>query len=520
MFISQKLLGCYIFVYFFIIVREISSSSIAFPWFKRTTSIFDFGTTGRRGKSKTRSDPGSKKIKQGGIKDSVSKVFPFRDINFWMRSFHIYSSYKIAQARQFLGNRISKGAVQFNKTENMWDNVHEVNSDRMIRLCLGLRGFYLKSGQFLGTRYDFMPQHYTTKLSKLHDDVPPLEAREIREVLETELCGPLEDYFTSIDLHRPIGSASVAQVHVGVWKPTGEKVAVKIQYPKAEKLMVRDLRNLRVLAEFLQKTELKFDLLAAIKELQKQISNEFDFRNEALAMDQIGGKLRSRVDVRVPKSIFSSKRALVMTFLEGSNLCRLAEFKDESKTVPQWVKKLAGKKLLDVLASAWGVMIFELRHFNADPHPGNIIFEIRPSGPKSVGLLDWGQVKRLPMSMAVKFANMISALNSDNESKIISAFKGLGVIMENPDDLESITGIAKTMLDTKVVPGYDMNPFSEDNAIRRNAVTHLPSDLYFLVRTVQLMRGIAFAFDLDYSLAKAWGPYANQLLLSTTNQQL
>jgi len=30
-----------------------------------------------------------------------------------------------------------------------------------------------------------------------------------------------------------------------------------------------DLRNLRMLAEFLQRTELKVDLLSAIKELQK-----------------------------------------------------------------------------------------------------------------------------------------------------------------------------------------------------------------------------------------------------------
>ena len=36
----------------------------------------------------------------------------------------------------------------------------------------------------------------------------------------------------------------------------------------------------------------------------------------------------------------------------------------------------------------------------------------------------------------------------------------------------------------------------------------MPSDFYFLVRTVQLMRGIAYAFDLDYSLAQSWGPYA------------
>lgn len=39
-----------------------------------------------------------------------------------------------------------------------------LGSDRMLKLCLDLRGFYLKSGQFLGTRHDFMPKIFLKKL--------------------------------------------------------------------------------------------------------------------------------------------------------------------------------------------------------------------------------------------------------------------------------------------------------------------------------------------------------------------
>ena len=39
-----------------------------------------------------------------------------------------------------------------------------LSSDRMLKLCLDLRGFYLKSGQFLGTRHDFMPKIFLKKL--------------------------------------------------------------------------------------------------------------------------------------------------------------------------------------------------------------------------------------------------------------------------------------------------------------------------------------------------------------------
>lgn len=46
------------------------------------------------------------------------------------------------------------------KAEAWWEEVHEKNSDKMLKLCLELRGFYLKAGQFLGSRPDFMPMQY------------------------------------------------------------------------------------------------------------------------------------------------------------------------------------------------------------------------------------------------------------------------------------------------------------------------------------------------------------------------
>ena len=62
----------------------------------------------------------------------------------------------------------------------------------MLELCLEMRGFYLKAGQFLGTRPDFMPLPFIEKLSTLHDRVPPLSEKAIRKVVEEEL----EEYFS------------------------------------------------------------------------------------------------------------------------------------------------------------------------------------------------------------------------------------------------------------------------------------------------------------------------------------
>ena len=434
-----------------------------------------------------------------------------RSASFWARSVQIYSSYKYRQLR----SRFSRRPQDLNAT-------HEINSDRMMELCLNLRGFYLKSGQFLASRRDFMPQTYTRKLAKLHDDVPPLPAETVKIILERELGGHLDNFFTSIDLTKPIGAASIAQVHKAVWRKTGEKVAVKVQYPGADNLMRGDLANLNRLARFLRTTELKIDLLSAIKELQKQIKNEFDFIGEARNMDTIREKLLSRVpEVKLPRSIFATKTVLVMTFVEGDNLSKLAEYKSISSLGSNnFTKKVIGKRLLDVLAKAWGTMIFELREFNGDPHPGNICLPLfsltsfNPFAAAKIGLLDWGQVKVVSPQLALDFSNLVLALQSREEDRIASTLFQIGVRVSNPADTKSIKALALTMLDTGRSQ-YNADPFDPNNSLKSQTVTKLPSDLYFLVRTVQLMRGIAFAFDLDYSLADKWAPYAKEVIKSS-----
>lgn len=49
---------------------------------------------------------------------------------------------------------------------------------------------------------------------KLHDDVPPMAATRVSEVLSRELDEPVEELFSSFNLTHPVGSASISQVLV------------------------------------------------------------------------------------------------------------------------------------------------------------------------------------------------------------------------------------------------------------------------------------------------------------------
>lgn len=83
------------------------------------------------------------------------------------------------------------------------------------------------------------------------------------------------------------------------------------------------LQNLRAAAYYLSKTEIAFDLVSAVDELNKQIRLEFDFDREARVMDTIAHHLRDvRDHIEVPRSIpgLVTKRLLVMSFLSGAPL--------------------------------------------------------------------------------------------------------------------------------------------------------------------------------------------------------
>lgn len=53
---------------------------------------------------------------------------------------------------------------------------------------------------------------YPSAGSKLHDDVPPMTARRVSNVLSRELDAPPEEVFSSLNLTHPVGSASISQV--------------------------------------------------------------------------------------------------------------------------------------------------------------------------------------------------------------------------------------------------------------------------------------------------------------------
>ncbi|HSR02528.1 MAG TPA: AarF/UbiB family protein, partial [Methylophilaceae bacterium] len=124
---------------------------------------------------------------------------------------------------------------------------------RGVRLRLALEKLgplFVKFGQVLSTRRDLLPEEVANELSKLQDQVPPIDYAEIEKTITAAFGRPLESIFAQFDT-QCIASASVAQVHFARLN-SGEDVAVKVLRPNIEKVIEQDLSILRSLAWFVK----------------------------------------------------------------------------------------------------------------------------------------------------------------------------------------------------------------------------------------------------------------------------
>ncbi|GJP40542.1 hypothetical protein CLOM_g211 [Closterium sp. NIES-68] len=483
----------------------------------------------------------SEALKRGVLslqRDVQANVLAFRrGAEFWRRAVHLYGSYKLCQLQVAVSGQSEEEKAA------TWQRQHEKGADILYALCTDMKGFFLKAGQFLA-KPDLSPLPWVAKLSSLHDSAPADPFPLVLRTIEAELGGAAwRDVWEWVE-EQPLGSASIAQVHRGRLRG-GKEVAIKVQHAGSKPLMLMDLANLKAFAAFLQRTELNMDVMGALTELEKQIRYEFDFRREAAAMDTIQVSLagsaasgteaasqRQRTKKRwnllarpapaaaspspvvVPRSVpgLVTKRLLVMDLIKGVPIMQMEEeMHKRGVDTKGFFAMRAKRSIFRSLGAAYGLMILRDGHFQADPHPGNIL--ICPD--KKVALLDYGQTKRLPHTLRLNLARLILAVADKDMQRVGTLFKAVGIrtTLTAFEDPKSFHRMSSLMFDTAASEGVTTsNPFSSESTLKRNGVEKFPEDLFFVVRTMQLLRGLAMGMGLNESLAEQWRSIAKQVI--------
>lgn len=266
---------------------------------------------------------------------------------------------------------------------------------------------YVKLGQFLSTRPDFMPPEYVKALARLQDKVEPVPEEEIEQLITSELGIRLSKAFERFDI-IPMASASIGQVHYGILRG-GKPVAVKIQRPNIRHKILNDLDAFEEIAEFLENfTELGKQLMlkATLEEFRKAMLQELDYLKEAQNLITLAKNLKdfNRIVVPLPVQDYTTSKVLTMDFIKGKNI---------NKLTPLGQMEIDGKELAEDLFKAYLRQVLIDGFYHADPHPGNLYL----TNTRELALLDLGMVARISDSLQGNLIRMLIAISEGKGDK-------------------------------------------------------------------------------------------------------
>jgi len=202
-----------------------------------------------------------------------------------------------------------------------------------------------------------------------------------------------------------------------------------------------------------------------------------------------------------------------MEFVEGTPIMNLGNEMAKRGIDPGGkIAAMAKQKILSDLTLAYGQMILKDGFFHADPHPGNILI----CKDTEVALLDYGQVKEMPEDLRLAYANLVVAMADDDLLRAEEGFRELGIKTRTIADnkLEELFQLSLRMFDTRMPPGVTvMSPFADDSSLTKIGVESFPEELFSVLRTIQLLRGLTVGMGLTFSCAQQWRPIAEEALL-------
>jgi ubiquinone biosynthesis protein len=404
--------------------------------------------------------------------------------------------------------------------------LHRRNARRIERTILALQGMYIKVGQLISIMTNFLPEEFRAELEGLQDQVPPRPYEDIAKRLREELGQEPEALFAELS-HTPISSASIGQVHVARL-PSGERVAVKVQYPGIERIVQLDLATLKRILRIVEFFIGDYGLDAVHAEVSDMIAQELDFMREAHNMERIGKNLEALASVSCPKVYWELTRERVLTtaFVDGvkiSNLERLDELGIDRRALAERV------------VSAYCTQIFRDGVYHADPHPGNLLVvpALAPTtdAPELV-FLDFGAVAVLSETMRRGIIDFLQGVLINDTDKIIAAMKGMGFIARGQDP--AIFERVVTYFHEKLVVEFPIDKFSLSDIkidpekslenladLRRMNISirdltsafHVPKDYIFLERTVLLLTGLCTHLDPAMNPMAVIRPYLQEFML-------
>jgi ubiquinone biosynthesis protein len=400
---------------------------------------------------------------------------------------------------------------------------HRRNSRRIERAIVHLQGLYIKVGQLISIMTNFLPAEFRTQLEGLQDQVPPRPYEDIERRIREEFGGKSPDELFQTFDRRPIASASIGQVHLARLA-SGQRVAVKVQYPDIEEIVKSDLATLRRIFRIVQFFVPYQGLDDVYREISSMLKAELDFRAEADNALRIAHNFTGRKDVVFPTVVreLSTQRVLTTNFESG------VKVGDLGKLDRAGVDRGAVARLVVEL---YCQQIFTDGVYHADPHPGNLLVRASEHDMQVV-FLDFGAVAEISPQMRQGIIELIQGALARDTARIVRAMKQMGFIARGADDKvfdrvieyfysrfqEQISLDSLSLKDIKFDPQKGLENLADlrrmDISLRElSSNFHVPKEWILLERTLLLLMGLCTALDPQMNPMTVIRPYLERFVL-------
>jgi predicted unusual protein kinase regulating ubiquinone biosynthesis (AarF/ABC1/UbiB family) len=406
-----------------------------------------------------------------------------------------------------LGARVVSAFRDDDENEKAAQATQKKTASQITKTLGELKGAAMKVGQMMATDPELLPPSMIEELSTLQHSAPAMPFATVKGVVEAALGHALDDVFVEFS-EAPIGAASIGQVHRGVLKDDGSKVAVKVQYPGIADTIRSDMRNLGNLFALLRTQVPKEKLDAWLEEFTSVIEREGDYLREADNLERFHVVLKNTRGVRVPAPVHehTRKNVLVMEFFDGEKLEPWLMKATEAQKTTQAVR------LMEVFLQT--MHRHQLLH--ADPHPGNFLVltgEADVDGAPPLGLLDAGCVREYDVAFTDDLVRFLVALwrhDIDEMAAVTTrlGFGGAGQDLEEVYDWNQI--ILGPLLEDR---DWDFGAWKIQDEAVRFLLAHPnikawapPREMLFYVRTLAGLRGLLHKTGVKvnaYRLARA-----------------
>lgn len=496
-----------------------------------------------------------------------------RSFRFWKGMIPVYAHYKFVEYQV-------KGVEDPAAVSAAYAPLNERYSPKMEKLALDLKGFYFKLAQIMSTRDDFLPDIYLEWTKKLQDKSPSvISSEEVKSIVEKSLNVKVDDLFSEWD-DEPIGAASIGQVHRARLRESGKLVAVKVQYPGIEQKFRSDIDTVEMFCKYLmpqntayfseirKQFATEFDARGEAENLRLvhdnihragwdrlvEVPEPLHSSKEVLVMSYLPGP--KMVDgVRAQFRKMAERQGKNFEDMEREQKAKIENGELERKEVSKsaadtrrirallWMRDLFWNSLiftgnwtvrpllsskrweyvkseapinlgevLDTLLRVHAHEIFEDGAFNGDPHPGNIL--LMPDG--RLGLVDYGQVKRLGLEERIVYAKLMIAINRGEREEVVRLMTDEVNFRTTRMDEDIIyrTAVFFNCRDSEdVLQGMNVSEFM-DWLEQSDPVKQINDEYVMAGRVSILLRGMANAFGMKLRVSDYWRGEAEKFLKS------